>query len=139
VRFALLALLLWASCRTVDRSEYKHELDLTRPGATRTFVIDFADWDPRRGAAYVMLDAVNPQDRERKSLRLSLRAADITNEGQVRVVFEQTIEGISPWTRQYIGTLDVGGRKLQWSATVLEAHSDLARASLLFVGRGDEH
>jgi len=135
----VLGVLLCASCRAIDRSRHAQELDLTQPGVVQSYVTDFTDWDPRRGEAYVMLAAWHPDLRERTPLALSLRAVELTPGGPATLVLEHTVESVSPWCRQYLATLDVAGRTLHWTATVLASHPELPRGELLFVGRTDEH
>jgi len=139
VRSFWLGVVLCASCRAIDRPRHAQELDLTQPGVARSFVTDFTDWDPRRGEAYVMLAAWNPELRERTSLVLSLRAVEATPGGPAMIVFEHVVESVSPWCEQYLATFDVEGRTLHWTVTVLVSHPELPRGELLFVGRSDEH
>ena len=128
-----------ASCRAIDLSEFwQPELDLTQPGVVHTFESDFESWDPRRGEAYVMLHAGAAGDRGPKAMRLRVRAAEISAGGEATIVFDHLVEQVSPDSGQYLGMLDVEGRKFTWTVVVLETHVDVANGHLFFVGRGDE-
>lgn len=140
MRLAALFVLLCASCRAIDLSTFGQEFDLSRLGVVQTCETDFEAWDPRRGEAYVLLQAGNPQDREPKSLKIRIRAAEISIEGVSSIVFDHTIERICPWVQNnFVGILDVEGRRFHWTVVVLEAHPDLPTCTLFFEGRGDEY